>query len=254
MLEQLFLSWCSFPPGLHGTGFPLTHFLMKIQAILTDIEGTTSSIDFVHQVLFPYSAQALPEYINKYYQEPEIGTIIAEVRQEIAQPNASLDQIINTLLDWIKADKKFTSLKTLQGFIWEYGFKNHDFQGHLYEDAYRNLQQWFNQGIKLYVFSSGSEKAQKLLFGHSQYGDLTYLFQGYFDTRIGNKKQSNSYQKIAVAIETNPQNILFLSDVVAELDAAKDAGYNTMLLARKKLPEGNQHHSVVTSFDEITIF
>ena len=226
---------------------------MNIQAILTDIEGTTSSIDFVHQVLFPYSAQALPEYIRKYYQEPEIATIITEVRQEIAQPNASLEQVIETLIDWIKEDKKITPLKTLQGFIWEYGFKNHEFQGHLYEDAYRNLQQWFNQGIKLYVFSSGSEKAQKLLFSHSKYGDLTYLFQGYFDTKIGSKKQANSYQVIAASIDTNPQNILFLSDVIAELDAAKEAGYNTMLLARKELPLATQLHSVVTSFAEIKI-
>ena len=226
---------------------------MKIQAILTDIEGTTSSIDFVHQVLFPYSAKALPEYIRQYYQQPEIAAIITEVRQEIGQPNASLEQVRQTLLDWMKADKKITPLKTLQGFIWEYGFRNQEFQGHLYEDAYRNLKQWCEQGIKLYVFSSGSEKAQKLLFGYSKYGDITKLFQGYFDTRIGNKKQSISYEKIAAAIQIKAQNILFLSDVVAELDAAKQVGYNTILLARKELPNNNQEHLVVTNFDDIEI-
>ena len=224
---------------------------MKIEAILTDIEGTTSSIDFVHQVLFPYSAEALPEYLRKSYQKPEIATILTEVRSEINQPDASLEQVIETLLHWIKTDQKITSLKTLQGFIWEYGFKNQDFKGHLYEDAYRNLQQWFNEGIKLYVFSSGSEKAQKLIFGYSQYGDLTPLFQGYFDTRIGNKKQASAYQNIAQEIKINPQNILFLSDVIAEAEAAKSAGYNTILLARKELPKSDHHHSVVTSFDEI---
>ena len=226
---------------------------MKIQAILTDIEGTTSSIDFVHQVLFPYSTKALPEYIQNHHQESEIASIIAEVRQEIEQPNASLEQVIETLLTWIREDKKITPLKTIQGFIWEYGFKNHEFQGHLYEDAHHNLQQWFKQGIKLYVFSSGSVKAQKLLFGYSKYGDLTNLFQGYFDTKVGNKKQSDAYQKIAHNINLKPQNILFLSDVVTELDAAKAVGYNTILLARKSLPEANFQHSVVTSFDEISI-
>ena len=226
---------------------------MKIQAIVTDIEGTTSSIDFVHQTLFPYSARALPEYIREYHQKSEIAAIVAEVREIIAQPNASLEQVIETLLDWIKTDQKITALKTLQGFLWEYGFKNHEFEGHLYEDAHRNLQKWFDRGIKLYVFSSGSEKAQKLLFGYSQYGDLTHLFQGYFDTRIGNKKQATSYQKIAAKIGIETHNILFLSDVVTELNAAKQAGYNTILLAREKLPEKSQGHSIVTNFDEIRV-
>ncbi|HHP7231858.1 MAG TPA: acireductone synthase [Xenococcaceae cyanobacterium] len=226
---------------------------MQIQAIVTDIEGTTSSIDFVHQVLFPYSAKALPEYIYQHYQVPEIAAIITEVRQEIAQPDAKLEQIITTLLNWIEADQKITPLKTLQGFIWEYGFKNQEFQSHLYEDAYRQLQQWFERGIKLYVFSSGSEKAQKLLFGYSEYGDLTYLFQDYFDTRIGNKKQSQAYQNIAAAININPQNILFLSDVIAELDAAKAVGYHTVLLARKELPQSKVSHSIASNFEQINL-
>jgi len=224
---------------------------MKIRAIVTDIEGTTSSIDFVHNILFPYSKKALPEYVRSFANQIEIADIILQVRQEINQLDASLDCVIDTLLGWIEEDKKVTALKTLQGFLWEYGFKSGEFKGHLYPDAAQNLQQWYELGIKLYVFSSGSVKAQKLLFGYSEYGDLTDIFSGYFDTKIGNKKEIKSYQNIAQAIAIAPQNILFLSDVVAELDAAFDAGYNTCLLARDTIPDNSNNHRVVSNFDQI---
>ena len=224
---------------------------MKIKAIVTDIEGTTSSIDFVHQVLFPYSTKALPEYVRQHAQKDDIAVIIDRVKQEINQLDADLEVVITTLLNWIKEDKKITPLKTLQGFIWENGFKQNHFQGHLYEDAYLNLVRWYKLGIKLYVFSSGSVKAQKLLFGHSQYGDLTYLFEGYFDTNIGNKKEVSAYQNIAQAIALPPQEILFLSDVIAELDAAAGAGYHTLLLDRQHKMENSNDHDVVINFGEI---
>lgn len=226
---------------------------MPIKAIVTDIEGTTSDIDFVHQVLFPYAAKALPDYLRQHAQQAEIAAIIAQVKAEIKQEDADLEVVIATLLDWIATDQKITPLKTLQGYIWETGFKNNHFQGHLYEDAYRNLQQWQQAGIKLYVFSSGSVKAQKLLFGYSQYGDLTYLFEGYFDTQIGNKKTVEAYQNIAQAIALAPEQILFLSDVIAELDAAKTAGYHTLLLDRQQSYQNYQGHNVVNDFDAIKI-
>lgn len=226
---------------------------MPIKAIVTDIEGTTSSIDFVHQVLFPYSTKALPEYVRKHAQNEEIATIITEVKQEIQQLDADLEVVITTLLNWIAADKKITPLKSLQGFIWEDGFKNNHFQGHLYEDAYCNLVQWYQSGIKLYVFSSGSVKAQKLLFGYSQYGDLNYLFTSNFDTKIGNKKSVAAYQSIAQKIAFPPSEILFLSDVIAELDAAADAGYQTLVLDRQQNISSSNNHSVVTDFDAIKL-
>ena len=226
---------------------------MKIRAIVTDIEGTTSSIDFVHRVLFPYSTKVLPEYVRSCAEQPEVADIIDSVRQEIGQPDANLERVIDVLLGWIKEDKKITALKTLQGLVWEYGFQSGQFKGHLYQDAYKNLQQWYERGIKLYVFSSGSVRAQKLLFGYSEYGDLNYLFSGYFDTRIGHKKQTTSYQEIAKAIAIEPHYILFLSDVVAELDAAFDAGYSTFLLARNEIPYNSNSHQVVSNFDEIKL-
>ena len=226
---------------------------MKIKAIVTDIEGTTSSIDFVHQVLFPYSTKALPEYVRQHAQQEEIAVIIKQVKQEIDRLDADLELVIATLLSWIKEDKKITPLKNLQGFIWEDGYKNNHFQGHLYKDAYLNLVQWYKLGIKLYVFSSGSVKAQKLLFGHSLYGDLTYLFEGYFDTNIGNKKEVTAYQNIARSIALPSPEILFLSDVIAELDAARSAGYRTLLLDRNKSIDNSNGHDVATNFDDIQL-
>lgn len=226
---------------------------MKIRAIVTDIEGTTSSIDFVHRILFPYSQKALPEYVRSFAQQIEIADIILQVRQEIGQPDASVECVIDTLLGWIIEDKKITPLKTLQGFLWEYGFKSGEFQGHVYQDAAQNLKQWYELGIKLYAFSSGSVKAQKLLFGYSEYGDLTNLFSGYFDTKIGNKKQIKSYQNIAEAVAIASQNMLFLSDVVAELDAALDAGYHTCLLARDTILDNSNNHQIVSNFDQIKL-
>lgn len=226
---------------------------MAIKAIVTDIEGTTSAIDFVHQVLFPYSTKALPDYVRQHAQEAEIATIIAQVKAEIKQSDADLEIVIATLLDWIATDQKITPLKTLQGFIWETGFKNNHFQGHIYEDACRNLKQWQQAGIKLYVFSSGSVKAQKLLFGYSQFGDLTYLFKGYFDTQVGNKKTVTAYQNIQKAIALPASEILFLSDVIAELDAAKIAGFHTLLLDREKSIDNTQGHDVVSDFNTIQL-
>jgi enolase-phosphatase E1 len=226
---------------------------MKIEAIVTDIEGTTSSIEFVHKVLFPYSVKIIPEYLRDRETEPEIAPIIQAIKQESDRPDANIEEVIATLMTWIKQDRKITALKALQGIVWEYGFRNNEFKGDLYEDAHRNLTKWHQQGLELYVFSSGSVKAQKLLFENNQYGDLTYLFKDYFDTNIGNKKEITAYKNIATAININPENILFLSDVVAELDAAKAAGYNTILVVRDELPINSNRHIIANNFDRIII-
>jgi len=130
-------------------------------------------------------------------------------------------------------DKKITPLKTLQGMMWKTGYDQGDFQGHVYEDAFQELKHWEEQGLALYVYSSGSVPAQKLLFSHSTYGDLTPLFSGYFDTKVGGKKESDSYRKIAEQLELAPEKILFLSDTIEELDAAQEAGMQTILILRE---------------------
>lgn len=225
--------------------------MSQIKAIVTDIEGTTSSIEFVHKVLFPYSVKILPQYLQQHSQEPEIADIVKSIKQEIGKPEADLNEVIATLMAWIKSDRKITSLKALQGYVWEYGFNQGEFEGHIYEDAARNLKLWQQQGIKLYVFSSGSVKAQKLLFAHNQAGDLSSLFSGYFDTNIGNKKEAQSYHNIAKEIGAEPENILFLSDVIAELDAASSANFQTVLLVREGDLPKEVSHQVVKDFDAI---
>ena len=223
-----------------------------IKAIVTDIEGTTSSLSFVKDVLFPYAREHIGDYIRCHAEEGPIVSLINDVRME-ADKNLSLEGVIQQLEQWIDEDKKITPLKALQGLLWETGYKQGDFQGHIYVDAKQKLEQWQQQGIFLYVYSSGSVYAQKLLFGHTDYGDLNHLFSGYFDTKVGAKTDAGSYQRIAEAIAISPHDILFLSDIKAELDAAKAAGMQTTWLVREgAITEGASHHQV-RDFNEISL-
>ena len=203
----------------------------QVTAILTDIEGTTTSLSFVQEVLFPYAAQHLPDFVRAHSDQADIQTLLSEV-SEIEGTSLNVDEAIKVLLNWIKEDKKLAPLKALQGMIWEQGYAAKDFFGHVYPDAPIVLQRWHEAGLGLYVFSSGSVYAQKLLFGHTEAGDLTGLFSGYFDTRTGPKKEAASYLAIAKEMNQDPKDILFLSDVGAELDAAQQAGMRTTQLLR----------------------
>jgi len=205
---------------------------MTTKAILTDIEGTTSSIDFVHKVLFPYAGRELPGYVRAHRADPHVASILDDVRREANEPDADVEKVIEILLGWIVEDKKITALKTLQGYVWKHGYENRDFTGHIYDDAVRCLQKWFDNGIALYVYSSGSVGAQKLLFGHSDAGDLCPVFSGYFDTQVGHKREAGAYTNISRHIALPAEAILFLSDVLEELDAAAEAGMQTMQLVR----------------------
>jgi enolase-phosphatase E1 len=221
-----------------------------IQAILTDIEGTTSSLSFVKDVLFPYSRERLAAFVAARADEPEIARLLAEVG-ELAGKSLSTDAAVAQLIQWIDEDRKATPLKALQGMIWEEGYKNGDFHGHIYEDAARKLREWRAAGLTLYVFSSGSVHAQKLLFAHTEYGDLTPLFSGYFDTRVGAKQQAGSYHEIAQQMGFAPETVLFLSDIGAELDAAKAAGFHTCQLLRPPAVVEAGAHPTAPDFDAI---
>lgn len=205
---------------------------MKVRAILTDIEGTTSSIAFVHEVLFPYAEKALPEYVATYKDEEAIAAILDAARLAANEPDANSERLVEIMLGWIAADKKVTALKELQGRMWQHGYESADFTGHVYEEVADCLHNWAASGIDLYVYSSGSVGAQKLLFGYSDAGDLTGLFSGYFDTNVGHKKEQGSYRKIAEQIGVPAGQILFLSDIREELDAARAAGMRTTQLVR----------------------
>ena len=203
-----------------------------IRAIVTDIEGTTSSISFVKDVLFPYARKRLPGYVVTHADKPAVQRWLQETAREAGLVSASQDEIIDLLQRWIDEDRKATPLKALQGLIWEEGYRSGEFRSHVYPEVAENLQKWKKQGLALYVYSSGSVAAQKLLFGFSDAGNLTPLFSGYFDTEIGAKREVDSYGRIAASIGLPADEILFLSDIVQELDAAHAAGLRTTLLAR----------------------
>lgn len=222
-----------------------------IQAIVTDIEGTTTALSFVHKVLFPYSRERLPDFLRRRVNDPEIQTQCDAVRAELNDPSADLETVIATLLEWIAADRKATPLKALQGMLWKEGFENKDYTGHVYPDVPEWLRAWHQRGLKLYVYSSGSVQAQQLLFSHTEFGDVSPLFSGFFDTRTGPKRESSSYQAIARATGHPADTLLFLSDVCAELDAARDAGLSTVLLVRPENPPTECAHPVAHDFVEV---
>lgn len=218
--------------------------------ILTDIEGTTSSIAFVKDVLFPYARARLPDFVVRRGAETTIARLLEDVRQMAADVTLCDADVSALLVKWMDEDRKATPLKSLQGLIWADGYHSGALKGHVYDDAIAGLRRWHERGLDLYVYSSGSVAAQKLLFGHTKAGDLTPLFSGYFDTATGSKLDPQSYQRIAAEIGAPPDDILFLSDNVAELDAAKAAGMKTICLDRgeAEIPPGHGH-DVMHSFE-----
>jgi enolase-phosphatase E1 len=225
-----------------------------IRAIVTDIEGTTSSISFVKDVLFPYARKHLPAFVATHRDRPEVQHWLNEAAREAGLVSASQEEIIRLLQRWIDEDRKATPLKALQGMIWDDGYRSGEYRAHLYPDVAPKLREWKAQNVDLYVYSSGSVPAQKLFFGFSEAGDLKPLFSGYFDTEIGAKREAQAYRRILAAIDRNGEEALFLSDVTEELDAARAAGMRTTLLARPPLscPAASEH-PCVASFDAITL-
>jgi len=225
---------------------------MTVRAIVTDIEGTTSSIDFVVQVLFPFASEALPGFVQSHADDPDVAAILEQARMEAGEPGATTDRLVEIMQQWIAADRKITPLKTLQGLIWRHGYESGDFTGHMYADATEWLRKWSDSGIRLYVYSSGSVAAQQLLFGHSDAGDLRPLFSGYFDTGIGHKREEVSYRAIVRELGLPAAEVLFLSDVVEELDAARAAGMQTTQIVRDD-GIGTGGHPLAHAFDEVII-
>lgn len=223
-----------------------------VRAILTDIEGTTTSVSFVFDCLFPYARSHMADFIRAHGAEPAVREQLVAVSREVGR-GLDVEESVAQLIQWIDQDRKVTPLKALQGMIWEAGYANGDFTGHVYPDAVAGLRRWKEQGLDLYVYSSGSVKAQKLIFGHSDTGDLTPLFSGYFDTRIGHKREANSYRTIAAQIALPPGDILFLSDIQEELDAARAAGMQTTWLVRGSTPDPLAAHRQVAGFEQIDI-
>lgn len=226
-----------------------------VRAILTDIEGTTSSISFVRDVLFPYAYRTLPAFVRQHEKEPAVHSQLAAVWQEDGLNHGDIDGAIARLLSWIDEDRKATPLKALQGMVWEKGYRDGDFTAHVYADAFEGLSRWHAAGIPLWVYSSGSVLAQKLFFQHSDFGDMLPMFSGHFDTTTGGKREQASYTKIANAMGLPAKEILFLSDISEELDAAKSAHMQVCQLIRPAdCPEmslRDARHPAVLSFADI---
>jgi enolase-phosphatase E1 len=222
--------------------------------ILMDIEGTTSSISFVKDVLFPYFLLNIDD-INKLSNIKEVkyafGQVLRIVKREENRDITTSEDVILQLKKWCGQDLKITPLKTLQGILWQKGYQNGELLGHVYDDVPEMLENWNFLGKKMGIFSSGSVNAQKLLFSHSVKGNLSTYFSNYFDTNIGSKRDSDTYSLITKKLALPQNRILFLSDVIEELAAADKAGMKTIQITR----EGNLQAwpQSVSDFSEIIL-
>jgi enolase-phosphatase E1 len=230
--------------------------VIHARAVLVDIEGTTSTIAFVHEVLFPYADEHLDAYVAAHREDPVVAQALLDAAQLAGlEPDVDDATVLAHLHAWIAQDRKATPLKTLQGLIWAEGYAQTGLRGHVYPDAVSGLRRWHAAGLKLYVYSSGSVEAQRVLFANSVHGDLTPLFSGNFDTTVGSKRASASYAVIADVVGLAPADIVFLSDVDAELDAARKAGMQTVRLLRPAdtAAGATTTHASAVSFDELDI-
>ncbi len=230
----------------------------SVKVILLDIEGTTTPIDFVFQVLFPYARNHMQDFLAQHWNEAqaEITQLksehVEDARNGLKPPALdSSQQSVVAYIHWLMdQDRKSTPLKSLQGKIWEEGYSSGVLKSQLFSDVPRAFESWQQ---RLCIFSSGSVLAQKLLFSYTDFGDLSKFISGWFDTNIGNKREAASYQRIAGVLESEPNEILFVSDVTAELEAAQAAGMQTRLSVRSgNPPQPNaQNFQSITSFDEL---
>ena len=220
-----------------------------VRHVIVDIEGTTSASAFVYDVLFPYARERFAPWIDVHANEAETAAVIASVGAEIGVGDPSHDQVVEALIEWTDADRKVTPLKTLQGLIWEQGFANGDLTSHFFPDAITALRDWHDAGLPISVYSSGSVLAQRNWYAHSPAGDLTPWMSDYYDTaNAGPKRESSSYRAIAEAIDADPGSLLFCSDVVAELDAASQAGWQVVRVRRA----GEPHAVEDSAYPEVT--
>lgn len=239
-----------------------------VGVVLLDIEGTTTPIDFVHRTLFSFARERIQEYLENAGRNSELEATLAGLREEHAadvaadlspppwrddSPHARLESVVAYVRWLIDRDRKSRWLKELQGRIWEQGYRSGVLRGEVYPDVPPALRRWTSAGVSVGIFSSGSVLAQRLLFAHSTAGDLTPLLKWHFDTAVGPKVEGTSYARIAEQVAVAPDKILFVSDVTKEIDAARAAGFQTLLCLRPPAepPVNVDVYPVVKTFDEI---
>jgi enolase-phosphatase E1 len=230
---------------------PVSLSALGIRALLLDIEGTTTPIEFVHQVLFPYARAHAAEYLARNQDSADVLEAIALLGDERATEVRHVT-VLDYIFSLMDRDKKSPGLKALQGLIWRDGYKSGELRGQVYPDVAPAFERWRARGLDIYIYSSGSVLAQQLLFGSTDAGDLTRFLKGYFDTAVGPKASPVSYGVIAERIHVSPAEILFVSDVGGELDAARTSGMRTALCVRAggDSPSGPAH-PLIRTFDEI---
>jgi enolase-phosphatase E1 len=231
-------------------------FIEGIRGILLDIEGTTTPIAFVHDVLFSYARTHVRDYVAKHFNDEAVRADIELLRDEAEKdglPTNNLDEIVAYINRLIDLDRKLTGLKSLQGKIWHEGYAGGSLRAQVFPDVAPAFARWRAAGLNVSIFSSGSVLAQQLLFAHTEAGDLTPFINQYFDTSVGKKGDAESYQRIAEALKLQPNETLFISDVVAELAAAREAGMKTALSIRpgNQPQDSRDEYRVIHSFDEL---
>ena len=230
-----------------------------MRAFLLDIEGTTTPIRFVYDVLFPYARRETPEFLRRHAEEPEVRDALAQLRREHAResgappwdgdPKGALAYI-----EWLMdADRKSTGLKAVQGLVWREGFRRGDLEGQVYPDVPPALARWRDGGQSIFIYSSGSVLSQRLLFSRTPAGDLTPFLSGYFDTTTGPKKEAESYRRIAREIAVAPSEVLFVSDSGDEVAAALAAGMKAALCVRDGAAPPPSPAPVIRSFDALAV-
>lgn len=239
----------------------------SICAILLDIEGTTTPLDFVYKDLFPYARSHVKQFLRQHFSSQEVLADISGLREEHGvgtrrglnpplllhnTPEEEVESVVE-YIEWLMdRDRKSTSLKSLQGRIWEQGYKRGELRARVFDDVPRALERWQKQKKDICIFSSGSVLAQKLLFAHTTAGDLTPYISHYFDTSTGGKTDTQTFQAIAIILQRSPGEIAFLSDVTTELDAAKSARMQTLLCLRPgNRPQPASTHLMIRTFDEV---
>lgn len=212
---------------------------MNTPVLLFDVEGTTTDISFVHRVLFPYARARIADYVRAHPSHPAVSRVLDEL-----SPGSGTEEVIHELLRWIDEDRKHGALKELQGLIWDEGYELGAFRGHVYEDVRPAWERWRAEGKRLAIYSSGSVRAQKAIYRHSTAGDLTPFLEAYFDTAVGPKRETESYRRIADALNVPPAHVTFYSDIGEELDAARKAGMATVQVFRDGPPKDLRHPAV----------
>ncbi len=239
---------------------------LNADVVLLDIEGTTSSIDFVHEVMFPYARKRVPEFVASNWGSSELDQCLELLAKDLGESSveswldgndakANQQIVIDAVVSMIDNDVKATGLKQLQGTIWKSGFHSGEMVAHLYDDTAPALKRWKDAGLDLRIYSSGSIAAQKLFFAHCVAGDLLHLFSAHYDTTTGPKKEAESYRKIVSDIGVDANRIVFVSDVPAELDAATETGMQAVLSIRPgnaKIEDLEKYQSI-ESFESLKI-